>query len=62
MKHTKKMMILAGSLLAAAMMLPASSSTASAPAKPMEDKIRRELVTLPFSNVFDNFALQVTGD
>ena len=62
MKHTKKMMILAGSLLAAAMMLPASSSTASAPAKPMEEKIRRELVTLPFYNVFDNFAFQVNGD
>ncbi|MBS1828346.1 MAG: BON domain-containing protein [Acidobacteria bacterium] len=62
MKNTKKTMILAGTLLAAAMMLPASSSSAAAPAKPMEEKIRKELVTLPFYNVFDNLAFQVNGD
>ena len=62
MKNTKKMTILAGTLLAAAMMLPASSSTAAAPVKPVEEKIRKELVTLPFYNVFDNLAFQVNGD
>ncbi|MFN7934186.1 MAG: BON domain-containing protein [Bryobacteraceae bacterium] len=62
MKNTKRTMILAGTLLAAAMMLPASSSSAAAPAKPMEEKIRKELVTLPFYNVFDNLAFQVNGD
>lgn len=62
MKHTKKTMILAGSLLAAAMMLPASSSTAAVPSKPMMEKIRKELVTLPFYNVFDNLGFHVNAD
>lgn len=62
MKNTKKMTILAGMLLAAAMTLPASSNSAATPAKPMEERIRKELVTLPFYNVFDNLSFQVNGD
>ncbi|MBL8178046.1 MAG: BON domain-containing protein [Bryobacterales bacterium] len=62
MKSTKKTMILAGSLLAAAMMLPASSSHASTPTKPMLEKIRKELVTLPFYNVFDNLGFSVNAN
>ena len=61
MKNKKKLMVLAGSLLAAAMMLPAATK-APAPARPIEEKIRKELVTLPFYNVFDNLAFQVNGN
>ena len=62
MKNTKRTMILAGTLLAAAMMLPASSSNATTPTKPMLEKIRKELVTLPFYNVFDNLGFSVNAN
>lgn len=62
MKNTKRTMILAGSLMAAVMLMPAASTSANAPAKPLEEKIRKELVTLPFYNVFDNLAFQIHGD
>lgn len=53
--------VLLGGLLGASLLMGASTSTASA-SKPLEERVRRELVTLPFYNVFDNFTFSVNGD
>jgi hyperosmotically inducible protein len=60
-KLNKLSLILTGSLLGAAMLLPASTTT-PATAKPLEERVRHELVVLPWYNVFDNLAFQVNGD
>ncbi len=62
MKNIKKLtLILTGSLLGAAMLLPASTTT-PATLNPLEEKVRHELIVLPFYNVFDNLAFQVNGN
>jgi hyperosmotically inducible protein len=58
---TKLGAILTGGLLALAGVLPAATKTAGS-TKPVEEQVRRELVTLPFYNVFDNLLFQVNGD
>ncbi len=58
---TKLGAILTGSVLALAGILPASTKTAGS-AKPIEEQVRRELVTLPFYNVFDNLLFHVNGE
>ena len=53
--------VLAGALLAAPVVVRASTAAAKPPA-PLEERIRKELVTLPWYGVFDNLAFQVQGD
>ena len=55
MKHLVKTMILAG-----VMLFPALG--AAKPEKTLEQKVRHELVTLPFFGVFDNMTFRVDGD
>jgi hyperosmotically inducible protein len=38
------------------------SAVAAAPPRTMDDKIRKELVTLPYYGVFDNLAYKLDGD
>ncbi|MBI4905381.1 MAG: BON domain-containing protein [Acidobacteria bacterium] len=57
----KLTLILTGSLLGAAMLLPATTTT-PATLTPLEEKVRHELVVLPFYNVFDNLAFRVNGN
>ncbi|MBI3209687.1 MAG: BON domain-containing protein [Candidatus Solibacter usitatus] len=62
MKKTSKFaLVLTGGLMLAAMLMPASTRE-SANAKPLEEKVRHELVMLPYFNVFDTLSFQVTGD
>ncbi|HXU09859.1 MAG TPA: BON domain-containing protein [Blastocatellia bacterium] len=42
--------------------LAVSAASAAAPARTMDDKIRKELVTLPYYGVFDNLAYKLDGD
>lgn len=56
-----KLVILAISLVAAASVVVAAPPTAALDAQTM-NKIRKELVTLPYYGVFDNLAYQVDGD
>ncbi len=51
--------VLMGSLLATATMFAAAKPVEP---KPLAEQIRRELVTLPFYNVFDNLTYRVDGD
>lgn len=51
--------VLLGTLLAGATM---SAAVKTAEPKPLEERVRRELVMLPFYNVFDNLTFQVNGD
>lgn len=60
-KMNKFATVLLGGLLGASLLMGASTSTSSA-SKPLEERVRRELVTLPFYNVFDNFTFSVNGD
>ena len=55
MKHLVKTMILAG-----VMLFPALG--AAKPEKTLEQKVRHELVTLPFFGVFDNMTFRLDGD
>lgn len=52
--------ILAGALIAAPVFLQAS--TRSETAKTLEQRVRHELLMLPYYNVFDNLAFRVDGD
>jgi hyperosmotically inducible protein len=62
-KNNKLALLVTGSLLGASLLLPAATtSTSTTSQKPIEERIRRELVTLPFYNVFDNLSFQVNGD
>lgn len=62
MKETNKLtLILLGSLLATAALMPASTSGSRPTDKPLEERVRHELVMLPYYNVFDNLAFQVNG-
>jgi hyperosmotically inducible protein len=58
MKTMKTRLITAIALVA----LAASAASAAAPPRTMDDKIRKELVTLPYYGVFDNLAYKVDGD
>ena len=59
-KMNKSTLLLTGSLLGAAMLLPASTNSGTTVR--LEEKVRHELVVLPFYNVFDNLAFQVNGN
>lgn len=48
--------------LACAPLIAASTTTPRQELSPLENKIRRELVTLPFYGVFDNLQFSVNGD
>jgi hyperosmotically inducible protein len=62
MKKTNKIvMAITGGLLALALTASAATTSTSA-SKPIEEKIRKELVTLPFYNVFDTMSFSVNGD
>ena len=63
-KLNKLTLFLTGSLLGGAMLLPAStdSSTNASATVRLQEKVRHELVILPFYNVFDNLAYQVNGN
>lgn len=62
MKKTNKLAtLLMGSLLTASIMLGATPN-ADKSARTLEDRVRHELVMLPFYNVFDNFTFSVNGD
>lgn len=64
MKRTNKLtLLLTGALLTASTLLPAAStSTTKVQSRPLQETIRRELVTLPFYNVFDNLTFELRGD
>ncbi|MDX1982282.1 MAG: BON domain-containing protein [Bryobacteraceae bacterium] len=51
--------VLTGSLLAGATLFGATKTPEP---RPLEEQVRRELVTLPFYNVFDNLTYSVVGD
>ncbi len=55
------LMVVAGALLAAPMFLEAATGVPQTRDE-LERKIRHELVTLPFYNVFDNLVFRVDGD
>ena len=57
----KMAMVLAGALWLAPLASTANTTSAKAPA-PLEERIRKELVMLPWYGVFDNLAFQVEGD
>jgi len=57
----KAAMVLAAALGFAAASLEAATAAAKPPA-PLKERIRKELVTLPWYGVFDNLAFQVEGD
>ncbi|MBL8228635.1 MAG: BON domain-containing protein [Bryobacterales bacterium] len=62
MKKTNKLaMAITGGLLALALTASAAT-TSTTSAAPSEAKIRRELVTLPFYNVFDTMSFTVNGN
>lgn len=60
MKNTKLSLILAGLLAVAPAMLSASNKVQ--PPKTLADKVRHELVMLPYYDVFDNLEFQVNGN
>lgn len=60
-KINKLVMVITGGLLALTLTASAATSSSSQ-AKPVEEKIRKELVTLPFYNVFDTLSFTVNGD
>ncbi|HTG14628.1 MAG TPA: BON domain-containing protein [Blastocatellia bacterium] len=60
-----KLMVVVISLAAAtsiAIAAPTTSSSRSASDAQMENKVRKDLVTLPYYGVFDNLAYQVNGN
>jgi hyperosmotically inducible protein len=59
--NNKIALAITGGLLALALTASAASSSTASASKPVEDRIRRELVTLPFYNVFDNLSFTVNG-
>jgi hyperosmotically inducible protein len=60
MKNTKLTLILAGVLAVAPAILSANNKVQ--PEKPLAEKVRHELVMLPYYNVFDNLQYQVNGN
>jgi hyperosmotically inducible periplasmic protein len=54
--------IAAAAGLIAAMLLPSKTMADKSSLTPLEDRVRHELVTLPFYTVFDNLTFQVDGD
>ncbi len=58
-KMNKFATVLMGAVLASATL---SAAVKTVEPKPLEERIRRELVTLPFYNVFDNLTYSVNGD
>ena len=63
MKNTNKIaMAITGGLLILTMAASASTAANNTTPQPVGEKIRKELVTLPFYNVFDNLAFSVNGD
>lgn len=61
MKNNKLAMVLLGGLLGSALLMPAATTSLWA-IQNLEARVRRELVMLPFYNVFDNLTYQVNGD
>jgi len=62
MKNTNKIaMFLMGSLLTASLMMGATPGS-EPNNRSLEERVRKELVMLPFYNVFDNFTFSVNGD
>jgi hyperosmotically inducible protein len=59
-KMNKFALMITGSLLAGAMLMPAASKNSSP--KPLGEQVRRELITLPFYNVFDSLSYEVVGN
>ena len=59
MKSMKLSIILAGLIAVTPAILPASNKVK--PEKPLTEKVRHELVMLPYYNVFDNLAYKVDG-
>lgn len=59
MKNAKLTVILAGLLAVSPAILSASNKVQ--PEKPLAEKVRHELVMLPYYNVFDNLEYQVNG-
>jgi hyperosmotically inducible protein len=53
-------LVLAGALLAAPLLVQAAGSSGSAP-RSLEQRVRHELVMLPYYNVFDSLSFQVDG-
>jgi hyperosmotically inducible protein len=53
-------LVLAAALLAAPLLVQAAGSTGSAPPS-LEQRVRHELVMLPYYNVFDTLSFQVDG-
>ena len=53
-------LVLAGALLAAPLLVQAAGSSGSAP-QSLEQRVRHELVMLPYYNVFDDLSFQVEG-
>jgi hyperosmotically inducible periplasmic protein len=53
-------LMITGSLLAGATLMPAAANTSSP--KPLGEKVRHELVTLPYFNVFDSLSYEVIGN
>lgn len=63
MKNLNKIaMAITGSLLVLTMAASASTTSSKNSPQPINEQIRKELVTLPFYNVFDNLAFSVNGD
>jgi hyperosmotically inducible protein len=59
-KMNRIALMITGSLLAGAMLMPAASKSASP--KPLAEQVRHELVTLPFFNVFDSLSYEINGN
>jgi len=59
MRNTKLSVIFAGMLAVAPAIMPASNKVQ--PPKPLAEKVRHELVMLPYYDVFDNLEFQVNG-
>ncbi|MCZ2147677.1 MAG: BON domain-containing protein [Bryobacterales bacterium] len=54
-------LVLAAGLLSFAMVLPASTKNSNAPPN-IPDRVRHELLMLPYYNVFDSLSFQVNGN
>jgi hyperosmotically inducible protein len=61
MKRIRTGMILSAALMATQMGFSGDGATAPAQTR-IEQQVRRELVTLPFYNLFDSFSFRVDGD
>jgi hyperosmotically inducible protein len=62
MKKTNKIaMAITGGLLALALTASAATTSTASASKPLGERVRHELVMLPFYNVFDNLSFTVNG-